>query len=192
MVTKYPKFGDGYKAEAVKPYRESNQTIAEPRRPAVREQRQRQREIQLQGRRQHPPALLPRPGLVNDLLHQLTRKRLRQHPNRDPVLQPALLVTRLLYCSGPAAILHRCNSKLRVLRYTSGRYRDHLFAEGTIPSVGNTGICYDNAAAESLNATIKKELIYQCVARRGRSQDLRVRLHRAILQSRPETTSARQ
>jgi DNA invertase Pin-like site-specific DNA recombinase len=29
MVTKYQKFGDGYKAEAVKLYRESNQTIAE-------------------------------------------------------------------------------------------------------------------------------------------------------------------
>ena len=77
-------------------------------------------------------------------------------------------------------------------QYTSGRYRDRLFAEGIIPSVGHTGICYDNAAAESFNATIKKELIYVCVARRRRGQDRRVRLHRAILQSRPETTSARQ
>ena len=33
-------------------------------------------------------------------------------------------------------------------------------------SVGRaTGICYDNAAAESFNATIKKELIYQHVWR---------------------------
>ena len=48
---------------------------------------------------------------------------------------------------------------------TSGRYRDRLFAEGIIPSVGHTGICYDNAAAESFNATIKKELIYQHVWR---------------------------
>ena len=46
-------------------------------------------------------------------------------------------------------------------QYTSGGYRDRLFAEGIIPSVGHTGICYDNAAAESFNATIKKELIYQ-------------------------------
>ena len=50
-------------------------------------------------------------------------------------------------------------------QYTSGTYRDRLFAEGTIPSVGHTGICYDNAAAESFNATIKKELIYQHVWR---------------------------
>ena len=49
-------------------------------------------------------------------------------------------------------------------QYTSGMYRDRLFAEGIIPSVG-TGICYDNAAAESFNATIKKELIYQHVWR---------------------------
>ena len=34
MVTKYQKFGDGYKAEAVKLYRESNQTIA-GRRPGI-------------------------------------------------------------------------------------------------------------------------------------------------------------
>ena len=30
---------------------------------------------------------------------------------------------------------------------------------------GTPGICYDNAAAESFNATIKKELIYQHVWR---------------------------
>jgi len=29
MVTKYQKYGDGYKAEAVKLYRESGQTVAE-------------------------------------------------------------------------------------------------------------------------------------------------------------------
>ncbi|MGH3303227.1 MAG: IS3 family transposase [Streptosporangiaceae bacterium] len=30
---------------------------------------------------------------------------------------------------------------------------------GIIPSVGHTGSCYDNAAAESWNALLKKELI---------------------------------
>lgn len=34
-------------------------------------------------------------------------------------------------------------------------------ANGIIPSVGYTGICFDNAMAESFNATIKKELIHQ-------------------------------
>jgi len=50
-------------------------------------------------------------------------------------------------------------------QYTSHEYRDRLLANGIIPSVGHTGICYDNAAAESFNATIKKELIYQHVWR---------------------------
>jgi putative transposase len=50
-------------------------------------------------------------------------------------------------------------------QYTSREYRDRLFSNGIIPSVGHTGICYDNAAAESFNATIKKELIYQHVWR---------------------------
>jgi hypothetical protein len=31
---------------------------------------------------------------------------------------------------------------------------------GVIPPVGKTGICFDNAAAESFNATLKKELIH--------------------------------
>jgi putative transposase len=50
-------------------------------------------------------------------------------------------------------------------QYTSNEYRDRLFAAGIIPSAGHTGICYDNAAAESFNATIKKELIHQHVWR---------------------------
>ena len=60
----------------------------------------------------------------------------------------------------PARVHHDRGSQ-----YTSGRYRDRLFAEGIIPLVGHTGICYDNAAAESFNATIKKELIYEHVWR---------------------------
>jgi putative transposase len=46
-------------------------------------------------------------------------------------------------------------------QYTSSEFRDLALANGIIPSVGHTGICYDNAMAESFNATIKKELIYQ-------------------------------
>ena len=32
---------------------------------------------------------------------------------------------------------------------------------GLLASVGRTGVCYDNAAAESFNATCKKELVNQ-------------------------------
>lgn len=43
--------------------------------------------------------------------------------------------------------------------YTGRAYRDLCLTNGIIPSVGHTGICYDNAAAESWNAIYKKELI---------------------------------
>lgn len=45
-------------------------------------------------------------------------------------------------------------------QYTSHTFRDLALANGVIPSVGHTGICYDNALSESFNATIKKELIH--------------------------------
>lgn len=48
----------------------------------------------------------------------------------------------------------------RGCQYTSADFRTLALANGIIPSVGHTGICYDNAMAESFNATIKKELIY--------------------------------
>lgn len=48
----------------------------------------------------------------------------------------------------------------RGCQYTSIDFRTLALANGIIPSVGHTGICYDNAMAESFNATIKKELIH--------------------------------
>jgi putative transposase len=45
-------------------------------------------------------------------------------------------------------------------QYTSDSFRDLCLSNGIIPSVGKTGICFDNAAAESFNATLKKELIH--------------------------------
>jgi putative transposase len=44
-------------------------------------------------------------------------------------------------------------------QYTSNAFRDKCFDAGVIPTVGRTGSCFDNAATESANATIKKELI---------------------------------
>ena len=48
-------------------------------------------------------------------------------------------------------------------QYTGVRFRELCFSNGIIPSVGKTGICYDNAAAESWNAIFKKELIHRHV-----------------------------
>jgi putative transposase len=36
----------------------------------------------------------------------------------------------------------------------AAKFRDLALANGNIPSVGRTGICFDNAMAESFNATI--------------------------------------
>jgi putative transposase len=44
--------------------------------------------------------------------------------------------------------------------YTGQAFRGACLSNGIIPSVGHTGICFDNAAAESWNATFKKELIH--------------------------------
>lgn len=46
-------------------------------------------------------------------------------------------------------------------QYTSGEYRKHLKELGIRPSLGRTGICYDNAMAESFNASLKVELIHR-------------------------------
>lgn len=47
----------------------------------------------------------------------------------------------------------------RGCQYTGARFRELCLSSGILPSVGHTGICFDNAAAESFNATLKKELI---------------------------------
>ena len=44
--------------------------------------------------------------------------------------------------------------------YTGHAFRDLCLETGILPSVGKTGICFDNAAAESFNALYKKELIH--------------------------------
>ena len=45
--------------------------------------------------------------------------------------------------------------------YTGRAFRDLCLDHGILPSVGKTGICFDNAAAaESFNALYKKELIH--------------------------------
>jgi putative transposase len=47
--------------------------------------------------------------------------------------------------------------------YTSRDYAELLDELGLSQSLGRTSICYDNAAAESFFATLKKELLYRTV-----------------------------
>ena len=45
--------------------------------------------------------------------------------------------------------------------YTSARFAGELKKLGISQSVGRTGICYDNALAESVNGTLKVELVHR-------------------------------
>ena len=47
--------------------------------------------------------------------------------------------------------------------YTSAEYAKELGKLGILQSVGRTGICYDNAMAESVNGTLKVELVHRKV-----------------------------
>ena len=47
----------------------------------------------------------------------------------------------------------------RGARCTSAGCTKFMTGRGVLPSVGRTGSCYDNAAAESFNAILKKELV---------------------------------
>ena len=47
--------------------------------------------------------------------------------------------------------------------YTSGEFAEELKKLGMRQSVGRTGICFDNALAESVNGTLKVELVHRTV-----------------------------
>lgn len=49
----------------------------------------------------------------------------------------------------------------RGVQYASDRFRQRLSQAGLVPSMSRRANCWDNAPAESLIATIKKELVYQ-------------------------------
>ena len=49
----------------------------------------------------------------------------------------------------------------RGVQYTSGALRKVAGEHGVLLSVGRTGVCWDNAMAESFFATLKNELIYR-------------------------------
>jgi transposase InsO family protein len=63
-------------------------------------------------------------------------------------------------CCGKGHLPALLRRSLEPVQYTGRAFRDACLSNGIIPSVGHTGICFDNAAAESWNATFKKELIH--------------------------------
>ena len=61
------------------------------------------------------------------------------------------------YCIPLDAIFHSD----RGCQYTATEFRDKLRTLRIRPSVGRTGVCWDNAMAESFNGAVKNELIYR-------------------------------
>ena len=59
----------------------------------------------------------------------------------------------------PDAIFHSDKG----CQYTSAEFRKVLQAHKMRPSVGRTGVCWDNAMAESFNAALKNERVYRTV-----------------------------
>lgn len=57
----------------------------------------------------------------------------------------------------PDAVFHSD----RGVQYTSTEFRRHLSKHGITPSVGRTGVCWDNALAESFFAALKNELVHR-------------------------------
>jgi putative transposase len=87
----------------------------------------------------------------------------------------------------PDAVFHSD----RGAQYTSAQFAAHLTQHGITGSVGRTGVCWDNALAESFFAALKNELVYRTVfptrekARRAIAEYIEVfynrqRLHSAL------------
>ena len=63
----------------------------------------------------------------------------------------------------------------RGTQYTSDEYAELCHRHGILQSVGRTGVCWDNAPAESFLATLKKELVYRRVFRTRTEARLAIR-----------------
>ncbi|WP_353961626.1 DDE-type integrase/transposase/recombinase [Streptomyces sp. NBC_01789] len=68
--------------------------------------------------------------------------------------------------------------------YTSSRFRGQIRELGSRQSCGRTGSCFDNAAAESLGPTQRRDR-HPRLARPGHRPSRRLRLHRDVLQPPP-------
>jgi transposase InsO family protein len=63
----------------------------------------------------------------------------------------------------------------RGTQYCSGDFADLCAQNGVLQSVGRTGVCWDNAPAESFLATLKKELVHRRVFRTRAEARLAIR-----------------
>jgi len=77
-------------------------------------------------------------------------------------MRASLVGDALMMAAGNIAIEEGCVFHSdRGTQYTSTEYRELLEKHHILASVGRTGVCWDNALAESFFATLKKELVYR-------------------------------
>lgn len=79
-------------------------------------------------------------------------------------MRTTLIVDALAMAAGtgqlrPGCVFHSD----RGAQYTSAEFTTALAARGLLASMGRTGICWDNSAAESFFASLKKELVHRTV-----------------------------
>src|SRR5262249_37045168 len=77
-------------------------------------------------------------------------------PPPPPPTPPAIHPGRLPIQHLRREVLRR---PVEFTQYTSAEFRDLCDAHGVLQSMGRTGVCWDNALAESFFATYKLELI---------------------------------
>jgi putative transposase len=80
---------------------------------------------------------------------------LADHMRTDLIIDALRMA--IIHRDPPAGVVFHSD---RGAQYTSAEFRDFCRDNGVRPSVGRTGVCYDNAVAESFFATLKKELIH--------------------------------
>ncbi len=78
---------------------------------------------------------------------------------KTPLISAAIAAAARNYTLAADAIFHSDRGS----NYTSAEFADKLISLGITQSVGRTGICYDNAMAESFFATLKNELVHRTV-----------------------------
>lgn len=105
---------------------------------------------------------------------------------RTDLISDAIDMASINVNFAPGAVFHSD----RGTQYTSEQFAKHLTAHGLTPSMGRTGVCWDNAMAESFFASLKNELIYRIVlptrekARRVVAEYIEVFYNRQRLHSR--------
>jgi len=83
----------------------------------------------------------------------------RQHAAPTPLCEAIDMAARRCPYTTGETIFHSD----RGCQYTSEQLSQHLGRYEIIASTGRTGVCWDNAWAESFNATLKNERVYQMV-----------------------------